>query len=609
MQVRSKPQWIAIVFILIVIWQQSGNAQYDCSTPYIISALPFSSSGLYTTNLESHQVSGICNTNYEERDYIFKYTPEVEGDLNIEIETTSYTDKAGIYIFSDCGSAATECIAFEESMNGTVDISFQVDLLQDYYIYIGTENADNFDITITKTLISGIAINKPEATQTLDVNGAVRISEHSTTPYKGTIQWNNASGNFEGYNGTEWVVLSNMPEPIPSINLGYPTDITGTSKIASDGANNDKFGNSVSISGSHAIIGAEDHSTGGNYAQGKAYIFRLNGNTWIEQAKLTASDGESGDSFGSSVSISGDYAVVGAHHHDTNGNSSQGKVYIYKRNGDAWQEESQVTASDGATEDYYGKSVSISGDYIIVGAESHDTNGNINQGKAYVYRRTGTTWMEEAILVSSDGQTADKFGNSVSITENYAIIGAKFHDTNGNIHQGKAYVYKRTGTTWSEEAILVSSDGKAADQFGSSVSLFGDFAIIGSPLHQIGSNPAQGKAYIFRREGNTWIEEAILFSEDGDSNDLFGLNVYGSGINVAISATGHDTNGNVNQGKVCIYKREGNTWVRDVSLISSDGEPQDKFGSSISISDNRVIVGASAHDTNGYQDSGKVYFY
>jgi len=224
---------------------------------------------------------------------------------------------------------------------------------------------------------------------------------------------------------------------------------------ASDGEASDWFGYSVSISGDYAIVGAYSDDDSG-IASGSAYIFKWNGTSWSEQAKITASDGAAGDWFGYSVSISGDYAIVGACN-DDDGGSASGSAYIFKWNGTSWSEQAKITASDGAANDQFGYSVSISGNYAIVGAYRDDDGGSAS-GSAYIFKWNGTSWSEQAKITASDGAEGDRFGISTSISGDYAIVGAYFDDDSG-IASGSAYIFKWNGTSWSEQAKITASDG------------------------------------------------------------------------------------------------------------------------------------------------------
>ena len=307
---------------------------------------------------------------------------------------------------------------------------------------------------------------------------------------------------------------------------------------ASDGAANDIFGISVCISGDYAIVGAyldDDNGTD----SGSAYVYFRSGATWSEQAKLIASDGAAGDLFGLSVSVSGDYAIVGSSFDDDNGALS-GSAYVFIRSGASWSEQDKLTASDGAAADYFGRSVSIDGDYAIVGAYLDDDNGT-DSGSAYVFLRTGASWGEQAKLIASDGETWEEFGGSVSIDGDYAIIGASDDDDNGT-QSGSAYVFIRSGTSWSEQAKLLASDGWNYDYFGNSVSISGDYAIVGAHYDD-DNGTSSGSAYIFKRTGTSWSEYAKLLASDGATFDWFGNSVSIDGVNAIVGAWKDDDNG------------------------------------------------------------------
>ena len=205
--------------------------------------------------------------------------------------------------------------------------------------------------------------------------------------------------------------------------------------LASDSAANNWFGYSISISGDYAIVGAPAAYNDGN---GSAYIFKREGASWVQQQELLASDGNANDNFGISVSISGDYAIVGAYQDGDNGIYS-GSAYIFKRGGTSWSEQDKLTASDGAAGDRFGWSVSVSGDYAIVGAQGDD----VSKGSAYILKRDGTSWSEQAKLLALDGAGSDYFGWSVSIGNGYIITGAYFDDDKGT-NSGSAYMFGKT---------------------------------------------------------------------------------------------------------------------------------------------------------------------
>lgn len=371
--------------------------------------------------------------------------------------------------------------------------------------------------------------------------------------------------------------------------------------LASDGEGGDKFGYSVSISGDYAIVGAffDDGWTG------SAYVFYFDGTSWTQQAKLTASDGAAKDYFGFSVSISGEYAIIGADCGDGNETDS-GSAYIFTPNDvdpNNWYQQAKLTASDGAAYDRFGCSVSISGDYAIVGACLDDDNGDWS-GSAYIFYFDGISWTEQQKLTASDGAAGDKFGR-VSISGDYAIVGADNDDDNGS-NSGSAYIFKRDGISWTEQAKLLASDGAASDYFGLSVSVCGDYAIVGAYFDDDNGDDS-GSAYIFKRDGASWIEQAKLTASDGAAEDLFGNSVFIGG-DYAILGAGCDDDNGTSSGSAYIFKRDGESWTEQAKLTASDGAAGDLFGISVSISGDYVIVGAYGDDDNG-GGSGSAYVF
>ncbi|MEM8567733.1 MAG: FG-GAP repeat protein, partial [Bacteroidota bacterium] len=356
--------------------------------------------------------------------------------------------------------------------------------------------------------------------------------------------------------------------------------------VAEDRASTDLFGFSVSIDGDYAIVGAfnedEDASEGNTLVNaGSAYIFeRTAEGSWQQAAKLVASDRNSGDFFGSSVSINGNYVIVGAYNEDEDaagGNTANtaGSAYIFEKaaNG-TWVETAKLVASDRATSDVFGEAVAIDGDYAVVGARAEDQDadgGNFldNAGSVYIFQRAGDgTWSEVTKLVASDRAPFDNFGASVAIDGDYVIIGANFEDEDVNgentaTEAGAAYVFERSSDdTWTEVAKLVASDRANDDFFGFPVAISGDKVVVGA--HQededaIGENRLSraGSAYIFERstEG-VWAQSAKLVASDRGVADFFGISVDISGDNIVVGAyesENQDTGENV--GAAYVFER------------------------------------------------------
>jgi hypothetical protein len=382
---------------------------------------------------------------------------------------------------------------------------------------------------------------------------------------------------------------------------------------AADGAANDQFGYSSAISGDVALVGAYKAEVGSNSDQGAAYIFRSSdgGATWpsSETQKLTASDGASNDYFGHSSAISGDVALVGANKAD-----NQGAAYIFRSSdgGATWPSNytQKLTASDGASDDFFGISSAISGDVALVGANQADPNGNKNQGAAYIFRSSdgGATWPSNYTqkLTASDGDPYDNFGHSSAISGDVALVGAYKAEVGSNSAQGAAYIFRSSdgGATWpsNETQKLTASDGASNDYFGHSSAISGDVALVGAIYAKVGSNTYQGAAYIFRSSdgGATWpsSETQKLTASDGASNDYFGISTTISGGVALVGAYG----GNSNKGAAYIFRSSdgGATWPSSETqkLTASDGASNDYFGRSSAISGDVALVGASGVQGN-----------
>ena len=364
------------------------------------------------------------------------------------------------------------------------------------------------------------------------------------------------------------------------------------------------FGYSVSLSGDTALVGAFLDNEGAT-DNGSAFVFERSGNWWVKQAKLTASDGTSADWFGRSVSVSGDTALVGADGDDDNGSFS-GSAYVFTRSGTVWSEEDKLTASDAASGDRLGWSVSLFADTALVGANGDDDNGS-DSGSAYVFTRAGTVWTEEAKLLPSDGLGGDEFGFSVSLSGDTALVGAYRDDVQPLIDNGSAYVYTRVGTVWSEEDKLTASDGAVADRFGVSVSLSGDTALIGAYREDPALTDA-GSAYVFTRAGTVWSEEAKLTASDPGSHDFFGWAVSLSGDTAWVGAYQEDPP-LADAGSAYVFTRVGTVWSDAVKRYADDTTSNANLGWSVSLSGDTALVGAYRDDVRPLSDSGSAFVY
>ena len=350
-----------------------------------------------------------------------------------------------------------------------------------------------------------------------------------------------------------------------------------------------RFGNSVSISGDYAIVGAPKDDDNDS---GSAYIYKRSGSTWTQQTKLTASD-QGYEYFGTSVSISGDYVIVGG---GSNRYGIERTVYIFVRSGNTWTQQAKFSRADNSGD--FGRSVSISGDYAIVGDPLVDGNG-WNRGAAYLFIRNGSSWTQQVEITDSDSNDNGRFGWAVSISGDYAIVGKYYAD------EGAAYVFVRNGSTWTQQTKLTGSDGTGVDYFGSSVSISGNYAIVGAHLaRNLGSSP--GGAYIFMRSGTTWIQQAKL-TVGGATYDFFGSSVAISS-NYAIVGRPSSFKSDKGDSAIYVFKRNGSSWPQLHEISASDRGNYDYFGCSVGLSGDYAIVGARKADYNG-DSTGSAYVF
>lgn len=310
-----------------------------------------------------------------------------------------------------------------------------------------------------------------------------------------------------------------------------------------------------------------------------------------------------GDNFGISVSMSGNYAIIGANLSDTLGSSS-GIAFVFEYDGNAWLEHSLVP-EDGDAGDNFGRSVGISGDYAIVGAWGHDTLAN-DSGAAYIFRRDGGAWVQDTILVPSEVWPYQHFGFAVAIDGESAIVGA-YMDGGGGVNSGAAYIFSRTGGVWTLQQQIRPDESGPSQEFGRTVDIRGDFAIIGAPWDSVGIGSRTGAAYVFERDGAVWTQARRLLASDGDEGDCFGGSVGIDGTNAIVGAEQH-TATKSDQGAAYIYSKVS-AWTHETKLIPGNSYANDSFGSAVSISGEFAMIGASGKEVFGATNAGEGYAY
>lgn len=376
--------------------------------------------------------------------------------------------------------------------------------------------------------------------------------------------------------------------------------------FALDAGPDDFFGFAMAVSGDTAVVGAHNEQT---TTFGAAYVFVRSGGVWTQQAKLNPSD--HGGFFGESVAISGDTIVIGSRLSDVPGVSGAGAVYVFVRSGTFWTEQAKLFASDAESSDDFGGAVAISGDTILVGAEYAEDpdDGTVDdQGAAYVFVRSGTVWAQQDRLAPNDIFQVDQFGTSVAVSDNTAIIGSINASAPGVANAGAAYVYVRSGTVWTQQTKLNATD-PANDWFGSAVAIAGGTAVVGSRFDSHSGISAAGSAHVFGRVGTVWGLQAKLIASDAAANDFFGGSVALEGNTIAVGAPADDHPGAANAGSAYVFVRAGGTWIQQAKLIASDKAANDNLGESVAVAGDQVLTGSFFDDHAAGNNSGSVYIY
>jgi LPXTG-site transpeptidase (sortase) family protein len=337
----------------------------------------------------------------------------------------------------------------------------------------------------------------------------------------------------------------------------------------------------------------------------------------VQQSVLTASNPQALDEFGWSVAISGNTAVIGVRNADPDSGdgplSGAGMAYIFVRSGTSWIEEARLVAKDAEQGDTFGGSVAIDGNTVVIGAPGSDIEDNVSAGAAYVFVREGITWKQKTKLVASDPDDDDAFGVSVAIDGNTIAVGADSKDFTPLVDTGAVYIYILQDNAWDQKAKLIPTDANLGNFFGTSVALSGSRLVVGATE----ANPIDiygpGAAYVFSGRGNKWVQEARLSAEEGKSGDFFGTSVAISGSLIVVGAPFSDPKvGDVhatNAGAAYVFKQKSDSWEQRAELIASDPVSFAEFGQSVAVEAGTISVGAEGATQSGYTEAGSVYLF
>lgn len=364
--------------------------------------------------------------------------------------------------------------------------------------------------------------------------------------------------------------------------------------------------------------------------------------------EVRAPNADPGDQFGFSVAISGDTLAVGASWEagrgsldpDDNSVSESGAVYVFVRRGDEWVEQAYLKASNPDPGDWFGRRIALDGDTLVVGAYGEDSrsedpsdNSVTDAGAAYVFVRRGEQWVQEAYLKSRDPSPTAWFGRRVAVSGNRIAVGAYGDDRAGQ-NTGSVVVFERTDGEWKEAAELLSTPLKSGAQFGSSVAFVGDSLFIAAIGESSGNGDpfdtsarAAGAVYEFRRTETGYTQTAYIKASDPDAGDWFGVSLAADERFLVVGAYGEDSSPRGprpgpgplvrGSGAAYVFERQGDAFIEIQKLKARDADPGDNFGSSVTLAEGRIAVGAFGDDSahpqrprdNSAPNSGTTYLF
>lgn len=376
---------------------------------------------------------------------------------------------------------------------------------------------------------------------------------------------------------------------------------SGTKLIPSDAIGRSSY-KSIAIYRDTAVVGAPIKTRVQNgvplneSTKGAAFVFVRDANgEWSQTSKLVAPDGAEGGYFGRSVAVSDDAILVGAY--GTN-DDFRGSVHVFRRSLSAWVHQAKLLAPDGASNHQFGNSVAIHRETIVIGAPN--VYDYFRSGSAHVFILNGYDWIHQAKLVAPDTAPRDKFGYSVDIHENTVAVGAWGDGDRGgddNFWRGSVNIFVRCGNTWTHQAKLLAPDGEAYDQFGRNIGIDADSIVVGAASNKDDLGRS-GSAYVFDRNGDNWIYRAKLLPPDrapGDRADSFGSSVSIHGNLITVGADGDNDNG-IGSGSAYVFARNGRDWMHQAKLIAPDIAQGDSFGARVSVHNGTALVGSHVSD-------------
>ena len=376
--------------------------------------------------------------------------------------------------------------------------------------------------------------------------------------------------------------------------------------LAADGSDDHNFGRALAIDGQTAVIGAPSWDNDGKVRQGAAYVFTRNGGGWVERVRLTDEDPRAADGFGNAIALDGDTVAVGMFNRLQTQPifaTSAGAVAVFTGAGADWTQQATLKPDDLVDMNFFGMSVDLDGDTLIAGAPTFFSTQNQS---AYVFVRSGATWTQQDKLTPPDETANRAFGQAVAVAGDVALVGAP---RGAQMPQppGEVYVFTRSGTTWSPAGTITPDDSADGDNFGCAIDFDGQTAVIGA-CEAYDVTPGPGKAYVFVRAGNAWTQQAKLEADvDGLPLDVDDVALYGDRVVIG-SADAPKVLGEWT-GAAFVYERQGQQWSHVQTLYAADAQTEDGFGEAVVLSADTLLAGAPDKNVLNNGEQGAAYAF
>jgi hypothetical protein len=400
--------------------------------------------------------------------------------------------------------------------------------------------------------------------------------------------------------GVMLIALLTLFAPARSVMTQSSLTFTQTKLLASDAAQYDYFGLSVAVKGDTAVIGAYGKSDLARNA-GAAYAFARNAGAWAQQARLGTSTPLIDAYLGATVATNGSYTAAGAPYASV-GAQNDGVVYLFSNA--TWQQQTILLPNDPDSLSQFGNALAINGNTLFVGAPMHDSFG-ANAGAVYVFTFDGVSWVQRQKLIGADTASGDRFGSALALNDGWLAVSAPLHSSPGS-PGGAVYLFEFDGVSWVQRYKVGAPDTIAGDRFGSAIALDNGWLAVGVPLHRfVGS--ASGAVYLFEFNGTAWVQRQKFVASDTVGGDQFGSALALENQRLVVGAPLHNSNGPAS-GAVYIFERATTTWIERAKLIGSDTNAGDRLGGSISIDGTTILVGAYG-DTAAGPGTGAAYVF